>query len=206
MRVDNTLTLDWTDTAKCLLNNLFPYDNENNDTAEQKIDRLNQNITPDGITPNFTFRELSDALAKMKHRKAPGPDSFDLAIVTAAMPTISMYLLDIYNSCLKFGVFPNEWKVGQVVTIRKKSDNVPTDPASYRPICLLPILGKLLESIILKKLNKLIDHKLSNSQYGFRVGKSTEDAIVKFRKIIKDSNSKYFLAVFFDIKGAFDNV
>ena len=74
----------------------------------------------------------------MKIGKAPGSDNFNLRIMNKAMPIVGDGLLEIYNNYLKFSVFPNEWKLGQVVTIKKGEDiKDPTNPASFRPICLL---------------------------------------------------------------------
>ena len=48
---------------------------------------------------------------------------------------------------------------------------------------------------------------VSNWQYGFMQGRSTEDAIVRLRKIVNEiRESKYILGLLFDITGAFDNV
>ena len=58
-----------------------------------------------------------------------------------------------------------------------------------RPICLLPILNKLLEALILRSLNIVMEGKLSPSQYGFRTEKSAEEAIVEFRKIVENTSA-----------------
>ena len=52
-------------------------------------------------------------------------------------------LTRIFNLSLRTGVFPNCWKVAQIIPIHKKElrDIV----SNYRPISLLPIFGKILE-------------------------------------------------------------
>ena len=49
---------------------------------------------------------------------------------------------------------------------------------SYRTICLLDTMGKLLEEIILQRLQGLLvgQSGLSENQLGFRIGRSTVDA------------------------------
>lgn len=47
---------------------------------------------------------------------------------------------------------------------------------------------------------------MSKSQFGFRAGRSTEDAINKASKYVKNSNVKYAIGIFVDIEGALDNV
>ena len=53
------------------------------------------------------------------------------------------------------------------------------DASSYRPICLLDTMGKLLEEMILQRLQGQIvrENGLSENQFGFRNGRSTVDAI-----------------------------
>ncbi|GBM58287.1 hypothetical protein AVEN_220203-1 [Araneus ventricosus] len=58
----------------------------------------------------------------------------------------------MFNKCLEFGVFPSTIKIGVIVLFYKegKSQN---DPMSYRPISLLPSIGKLLEKLMSQRLS-----------------------------------------------------
>ena len=53
------------------------------------------------------------------------------------------------------------------------------DASSYRPICLLDTMGKLLEEMILQRLqgHMVRENGLSENQFRFRKGRSTDDAI-----------------------------
>lgn len=126
--------------------------------------------------------------------------------MTETIKTLMPDIVRIFNACMRTGHFPSRWKIGKVVTIRKSQDKDPTDVASYRPICLLSVLGKVLESLVNQLLISEIGENLSGLQYGFTKGKSTEDAIVRLNKVIRDSKEKLATIIFFDIKGAFDNV
>lgn len=198
-------TTDWKGTASALLSGIFKDDNAETENLTQKKMRNETNSPPGGKANNFTIAELKKVINKMKHKKAPGPDNFDLEIIKAALPTIENHLLAIYNGCLELGTFPEAWKTGRVVALRKGTKDE-TKTGSYRPICLLPILGKTLEALVLLRLNSEIDNKLKANQFGFRTGLSTEDAIVKFGEMVDESAGKYTIAIFLDIKGAFDNV
>lgn len=57
----------------------------------------------------------------------------------------------------------------------QKPDKEPSEPASYRPIYLLPIMSKLLRTLLLKILKIFLDkHKqLPDHQLGFRQEHST---------------------------------
>ena len=95
--------------------------------------------------------------------------------VIGAYPEI---LLEAFNSCLWKGMFFVDWKKQRLVLLRK--GNKPLGVASsYRPICLLDTMGKLLEAFILQRLQALLvgENDLSENQFGFRKGRSTVDAI-----------------------------
>ena len=51
--------------------------------------------------------------------------------------------------------------------------------SSYRPICFLDTMGKLLDELILQRLQALLvgENDLSENHFGFRKGRSTVDAI-----------------------------
>ena len=84
-------------------------------------------------------------------KKAPGPDG----IPNVAMKTSVLEFLDMFRTmlqkCLEEGHFPDRWKVQKLVLL-PKPEKPPGDPSSYRPICLLDTLAKLLERIILNRL------------------------------------------------------
>jgi hypothetical protein len=88
--------------------------------------------------------------------------------------------------------------------------NYASTPLNYRPISLLDSFAKLFEKILLKRFN----HKLKElnvireDQYGFKKGHSTTHALVRLIERITHgfNNNKATLALFLDIKRAFDKV
>lgn len=87
-------------------------------------------------------------------------------------------LLEGFRELWVAGVFPDVWKVSRVSFIRKHCDRDYTRAESYRPINLLPVVGKLYEMFI---ANKLIAHveasRISYKQLVFRAKRSTTAAI-----------------------------
>ncbi|XP_046868751.1 uncharacterized protein LOC124461242 [Drosophila willistoni] len=97
---------------------------------------------------------------------------------------------------------------------RKRLDP-PDIASSYRPICLIDTVGKVLEGLINTRLNDLISRSngLSENQFGFRKARSTIDAISKVVNIAanaiegsrwKGGSKKYCLVVTIDVKNAFN--
>ena len=83
-------------------------------------------------------------------------------------------LLSLYNSSAKSNSVPNQWKNANVLSLYKKDDE--TDKGNYRPISLLCVPGKLLETCVsLTITNHLTDHQLSHRhQWAYKKGHSTE--------------------------------
>ncbi|GBP05253.1 Putative 115 kDa protein in type-1 retrotransposable element R1DM [Eumeta japonica] len=106
--------------------------------------------------------------------------------------------------CVKEGVFPNVWKSGRLLVIPKGNGKPATDPKAYRPITLLPVLGKILERTLLELVPELRGG-ISKNQHGFVPGRSTSTALNDILGVSRGSAAKYVQLIFLDISGAFDN-
>ena len=90
-------------------------------------------------------------------------------------------------------MFPNAWKRGLIVAIRKGDDKDPEVAKSYRPICLLPVLGKVFERILVGKMEQVFYRSISERQFGFMKGRSTVDAMNMVLERAERSPSRYCL-------------
>ena len=112
------------------------------------------------------------------------------------------------NQCLETGVFPSEWKKGNIVPINKKGDKQWLQ--NYRPVSLLPICGKILERLIFNEMFEFfIENKLiSSSQSGFKPGDSCINKLLSITHEIYSSfdESLEVRSVFLDIAKAFDKM
>lgn len=110
----------------------------------------------------------------------------------------------MYSACIREGVFPAIWKTGRLVVLPKGNDKSLTDPKAYRPVTLLPILGKILERLIIT-CAPCLHRNISPSQHGFRCGKSTVTAINAIMDRVTNTSKNYCQLILLDISGAFDN-
>jgi len=87
----------------------------------------------------------------------------------------------IYNQCLIKGNFPRRWKTAKIIPIAKPVKENCMDPSKYRPISLLNIGGKVLEKLLINRINHHMykNELLTDSQYGFTPQKSTTDAAME---------------------------
>jgi len=156
------------------------------------------------ITPT----EILNCLRKTKNT-SPGRDGIQYIHLKAAPPCLIDTLSRIYTASLHHGHMPNIWKTAITILLPKpKKDH--KHPSNYRPISLLPVLGKCLEKIISKRLTAFLETNniLPDSQAGFRSGRSTRDQLFR---IIQDiatckNRGRHTLAAFFDAEKAFDRI
>jgi len=119
-------------------------------------------------------------------------------------------LLHIYNAIIRVEYWPAPLKHAKVIMIPKPGKD-PTDVTSYRPISLLPIISKILESkILLKRIYNVTYFKewIPLHQFGFRKAHSTVQKCHRLTDVINKAldDQKYCSAIFLDVSQAFDKV
>ena len=106
------------------------------------------------------------------------------------------------------GILPEGIKIAKIIPLFKSG--VKTNFTNYRPVALLPQFSKILEKLFCKRLNEFIDKNklLSDSQYGFRLNRSTSLAILELVEEISTAlDKKIILFAFSSIKKkAFDTI
>lgn len=160
-----------------------------------------------GHVEHFSEAEISAAAANIKSGKSPGIDGIPPEAIKLAAICIPKLLTDAMNSLLDLQEFPEEWKVAKVVLI-PKSGKPPELTTSFRPVCLLNTLSKLLETLIRDRLEKELEEKggLHEHQYGFRKGRSTVQAVETVLETAKkEYGAKWCTLVTVDVRNAFNS-
>lgn len=202
-------TLTYLESVSRLLEELLPDDKVDEYTLKQKqIVLENESYINEDNVDEFTTDELDIALGQLKNKKAPGEDGITNELLREVVYFSTELILKIFNYCLRCGTFPKIWKEGVIKFLVKSPDKDKTLPRSYRPICLLPTLGKLLERMVAIKIMKWGEGKVfyNERQYGFVKRRSTVDAVKRVMKIVEESKEKYVGAILFDVQGAFDSL
>lgn len=152
----------------------------------------------------FTIKELQQAADKLKNGKAPGPDGLMPECVKLCTKVVPMALLEVVNEVLTREEIPIAWKTAKAVFIPKGDPR--ETPRKYRPICLLDVVGKLLEHLIKARIDIEIKERqgIADTQYGFRSGHSTVDAIKRVVEEAGDRRKVWGVVILLDIKNAFN--
>ncbi|KAL1139859.1 hypothetical protein AAG570_006836 [Ranatra chinensis] len=165
---------------------------------------------PLGLPPrSFTPSEVSFIISRLPNRKSPGYDLITAPILKHFPRRALVFLTYIFNSVLRTTHFPLIWKFAYIKMIPKPK-KLPTESSSYRPISLLPLLSKVLEKLLLKRLSPLLESQniIPTHQFGFRPNHSTLQQCLRIVDLISSSLEKkeYCGGVFLDVAQAFDRV
>ena len=116
----------------------------------------------------FSADHMGDIIKKLDPNKAHGHDMITIHMLKLCGDSIWKPLEIIFKNCLKEGMFPDEWKKANVVTIHKKNGRQIL--SSYSPVSLLPVCSKIFERLIYNSIYKHIsdNNLLSHNQSGFR--------------------------------------
>ena len=98
-------------------------------------------------TPTISGRDVEFAIRRLECRKAPGLDGVTAHHLRHLPARAIQLLVSVYNSCFRLGYFPSDWKQSKVICVCKPGKS-PEEIRSYRLLSMLPILGKMLESMI----------------------------------------------------------
>lgn len=155
-----------------------------------------------------TVEEIMDVVNNCKNKISTDCFDINMSIVKQIISSIAKPLTYICNLSFQTGAFPKKMKLAKVIPLYKNGNkHIFTN---YRPVSLLPQFSKILEKLFNNRLEKFTDkHNLINeSQYGFRIGRSTTMAIIDAVEEITNSldKKKYAAGVFIDLKKAFDTI
>lgn len=152
--------------------------------------------------------EVHTVLMGLKSESASGWDDIPAMFLKRASKAIVPIIVHLANLCFARGVFPSLLKQSIITPVHKSGDR--EDVNNYRPISVLTSISKIIEKLINNRLITYLNkfNILSDRQYGFRRGKSTQDAVIDLTsKIIEQLDNKgKCLTVFLDLKKAFDTV
>ncbi|GFW36142.1 cyclic nucleotide-gated cation channel alpha-3 [Trichonephila clavipes] len=143
--------------------------------------------------------------------KSPGPDGVFGRMLENLGHRGKLRLLDIINLSWKIGRLPAEWKRAIIIPIKKAGKNN-WSPKDFRPIALTSTTCKIMEKMILIRIQYFLDSKnlIPGEQYGYRRGHSTVDQIISFCQSIRDAQNckptHHTMAALLDLTKAFDRV
>jgi hypothetical protein len=158
----------------------------------------------------LTLRHLKLAIAKLAADKKGGPDNITVKIMKNLPDNALERLLELMTYSYTMEFIPSCWSESDMIFLGKPGKKDMSHKRAYRPITLSSFIIKLMERLFLWDVEQ--DH-FSNKpmhprQHGFTRGRSCDSALAETLDCIESGyhQGDYVLALFFDIKGAFDNL
>ena len=137
-----------------MIEQFAPEDNHNDDSDIHKQARiLSQEPVDMEDDKDFTAEEIRNAVASMGHKKVPREDGITGEIYKCTFEFLPNYITALYNGCLRRGVFPTRWKRAILIPITKPGKENSDDISKFRPISLLNVGGKVLEKVLINRIN-----------------------------------------------------
>lgn len=157
--------------------------------------------------PEVTIGDVILYVKSLKNKKC-SINCIPAFVLKRIVPIIAPVMCYLINFSIGVSVFPACLKVARVVPLFKGGDSA--DMSNYRPISVLNILSKIIEKHAFRNLYSYFEKNniLSESQFGFRYGRGTSQAILKHCSYIyeKLDDNDIVFAMYLDFKKAFDSV
>ena len=179
---------------------------EQADTSHSPIDTLGE-----ATSHKFEFDEIYDADVEDIIRKLADKSTLDCKIsalkaVSSNGSKINVVISDLVNASLDEGIYPDCLKHAKVVPIHKGGSKLTV--SNYRPISLLSTFSKVFEKVVHKQVLTYLDSNklLCDTQYGFRPGRSCEQALLAAQREVLNCLSKKqtVILLMIDFSKAFD--
>lgn len=152
--------------------------------------------------------EVKTIINQLKSKKSPGYDNIRAETLKEISEEICFPIVYLINLCFIKGKFPDILKLGVIKPLYKSGSKEKIN--NYRPISLISSIAKIIEKIIKIRIASFLSkyNILSDNQFGFREGMSTEDAILNLTSYIYNAidNKVPVLCIFVDLSKAFDTV
>lgn len=158
--------------------------------------------------PPTNVNEIDAIINNLNSNTSAGIDGINAKSIKSLKHIITIELTNCINRCLEQGIFPTSLKIARVTPVFKAGNK--SDPGNYRPISVLPIISKIFERVLYKRLDSFLCsiNFLFSKQYGFRPKSNALSAsmdIVTKLKISID-RKKLAIGIFIDLKKAFDTI
>jgi exonuclease III len=163
------------------------------------------------VSSEVSYEDIRSILSSKLSWSAPGHDYIPFGFLKAMGPPIIHALRLITDASWKLGHFPALFKQARTVVIKKPQKPSYEVTKGWRPIALLPVIGKVVETITARRLAAAAEAAgvLPDTQMGNRTNRSTEhvlDLITSQVNTVWESKRHVASLLSLDIAGAFDTV
>ena len=201
-------------------------------TFAEKTDKLLEELLPPSIDPCslladslnnwgprkearelFEFHTVTNMdtlkiLKELSNTTSSANDRLDAMALKHAAGILHGPLTHVINCSITTAKFASKWKIGKLLPLHKGKGLNPQDPKSYRPISLLPVIGKLVERVLQPQILNFMElsGQFNANHHSHRKKHSTVTAMLQLSdEIFRGCNAKRITTlVTLDQSAAFD--
>ena len=204
---DNTFTTTAKDIAETLSEQYYSVFTEEDTSNIPDIPPKTLRSSPlDKFT--VTEEDVNKALKSLRTDKSPGIDDIHPRPLKELADVLSKPITMIFHKSLQTAQLPRNWLDAVIAPIFKKGQRCLAE--NYRPVSLLCIISKILESIITPQIVNHIknNHLACSQQHGFTKGRSTTTNLLEALNIWSEAIMHDIPVdiLFLDYAKAFDSV
>lgn len=170
---------------------------------DQEAHRIRNAPDTETHTP-VTTEEVRKLIKTLPLHKSPGKFG-----ITGRMIKEIAALTGIANAILQLRYFPKTWEEAKITMLPKPGKDLKF-PQNYRPISLLPAVGKVIERLLVDwiKTYSQETNSIPPTQFDFKENHSTELQLLRIKEHAhsKIHNSKLIAIAALDVEKAFDRV
>lgn len=169
----------------------------------------NDQPNPPAFTLQHTTEEIvTKTMEKINRNKASDIFKIKPTIIKDLTPFIAPTLTTLFNRAITENEYPDSLKLTKAIELYKGKDR--TLPENYRPISLLPIIAKILDTVINEQLMEHLTkyNIISHTQYAFRPNSNCTLALQTILNSIHKHKKQHrpTLAIYIDLSKAYDTV
>ena len=193
-----------------LINQLPPPTKDPTSNLREALDNwgTNKNSRETLIFKEVLEYETLKTIKSLGNNTSTAHDRLNAMFIKAGDDILSGPINHTINLSIKYSKFPARWKIGVLLPLHKGKGLDRKDPSSYRPISLLPVIGKIAERMIQPKIMSFMtkSKQLNQNHHAYRDGHSTTTALLQLSdKIFRGCNeNKMTTLVTVDQSSAFD--
>ena len=125
------------------------FDNMDSSKLRNPLSYISKDVQNSIFLSLPTADEISKIITKLVNKNSCSYDLVSNRAIKATNEYVSPYLEILFQKCIMEGVFPDCYKIAQVIPLFKGGNK--EDRNCYRPISLLPTISKILEKLLAKR-------------------------------------------------------
>ena len=128
-----------------------------------------------------TKLETLQIINKLGYSSSTAHDRLDAMAVKHGASILHGPITHVINLSIGQSKFAAHWKIGRLLPLHKGKGKIHQDPDSFRPISLLPVIGKIMERVIQPQILDFMSktRQFNENNYSYRKEHSTMTAMIQ---------------------------